>query len=1552
MPVTELSLSILKGILQQMIDRSMKFPKIQKAMLETITKAVVLASGGASDSQVEDVLWSAIQDAVTSDIQFMIVIDGLEQMRNSASSVNQFLGRFQEIITGPNTPSKLAIFSRALPRNVEFSNAQMLNIDASKNKNDLRGAVNDILSLDGQFHGLDAAAMDSIAETIVTRAQGSFVWAQLALLYAGQQKTAKEMQAAAQGAPQSLEDLIDRHLEAIDFDHPDARLIFALLAVSERPLRVKEVNQLLTIDGKGPEFVSRVIGTESETFRPVNPLIVTRDGYASFRHPTVRHRIRELADSVQGNFSNKGQFPFNLEEANYELLIRSVAWVKFCVQEDVDVSFDKLSANERDSLFDTYVLLEYPSRYWYTHLLESPMTTEEGAINFVTPFKRALPDSVLFNQLELTCFESQFSRSSILELYRLSVDVRGTVLGLDSKSYLQSLILSGRASHKADASYINEHLYKAWTMSRAQLGATSRIASSLAELIATTVRAIEWDETPRNWDETYRRRGEALRSLVSTEAEGSSLGFPSRFGYLAVLVKMHKDSNDEEGAYSVAKQFYHDSARQYGSHSVESTKAADFLTHHFDIPSSDEMAITLARSKYENMLRTLPVTDDRRIAYTLYIAQLYEQQNQHDQAETVLANLWAGLSSRDVGTSPHWDKKTKVAFVYYQFLHRHNRPNEAEVIMRDLSSDIESDGVNSPEMLEQAETLRNEARATGLTDLENMLSLLIWRYYKRAGLEYSPQAITLAEILVKDTEMSGVESLSALSVQDRILIHELIDSIASSADRLSISVLVLCHNLATVHISDEEWEHGKACTMAVLKHAWPTIEDAESDSKFPSDQAPYMANLALDLAYCSFQRLNVPKATVVYGNAFKASIIADKVSVPTVESVVKTVVEFYENTFQYTVALVLLRQVSQFYLSRLGMSDKHTIDSLYHKGDLAARLERIQDAENSYAMIYKAGLRDGKISSVGVRAAVALLALFESNKKWDSALEVYRHLWPTLVHFDETDGYGRALLEGLLEKTYTGYMSILSSKDMTDNYPERYRVASEYLRLCKKLYGHSHDMTLQATLGLAGVCEDDDKNLDEAVSHYQQILRVNEWVPVSQSNRALPDMSDTLGITTKHKLAKLHLRKKSRSHEAVSLYSEEMALAKKKHGLSSTSTLRWLREVALFYALQNTTDSWNKGSATLRSHADETIQTTDHQETLMNRAHRLAEIYIECGYIDAGNKLIDELHQQVVYERPASQKSLNTYQPAVFVASFEEHFRRRQSYNQIMDELSKEGSVYGSFEDSLSSRDLVPTLASGERLHRVQAEQKRTTAAKETHDKLYTYFCSSLSISHLQKKDVIHQFYNICRSEVLFDDYNANIIVLTADEVKSLCDSLRFQDAADLTGAFHSFVHLTDGLRSYGSVFGALKLCMYLDGYKTAKCTDDKVSRNMRIESTLLLQEIMANAKDINVQFSELPFNELNDLVTVLGEHELFDDLEVRFFPSLFNVLFIVSANNIASDHSFRPLDISCRPAHVVSECCRLDRPSSCGNPLLPWQSRRGYRTGPRHLLQLASSLG
>ncbi|KAJ0350003.1 hypothetical protein COL922a_014801, partial [Colletotrichum nupharicola] len=162
---------------------------------------------------------------------------------------------------------------------------------------------------------------------------------------------------------------------------------------------------------------------------------------------------------------------------------------------------------------------------------------------------------------------------------------------------------------------------------------------------------------------------------------------------------------------------------------------------------------------------------------------------------------------------------------------------------------------------------------------------------------------------------------------------------------------------------------------------------------------------------------------------------------------------------------------------------------------------------------------------------------------------------------------------------------------------------------------------------------------------------------------------------------------------------------------------------------------------------------------------RLAGIYLECGYIDEGNALIDELHQQGIQETPvAHRQALDEHRPAVFVAAFEEAFGKRQSAREILNEMSREAQVYNNFQQSLSTHDLMPTLAAGEKLHRLQTQQKHTMAAKHTEDQLYQYFCNTLSVGRpIRAKDVVHVFYGMCRRESLNEDYDLNIITQTTD---------------------------------------------------------------------------------------------------------------------------------------------------------------------------------------------
>ncbi|KAL4929169.1 uncharacterized protein BDV17DRAFT_262012 [Aspergillus undulatus] len=1470
-PITTLILTVLKNILIQMLDCCVTSRKTQENIIGAITNASTQAEMGAPDPQVESLLWTAIRTTTQSNLHFMIVIDGMDQMKYATSTVGAFLELLQQTVV--DTPSKLIIFTRPMTTEQvpirETTTTHQIAMNAAITEHDLNASVRDMVSSDSAFSGLGPSQRQPLVSAIAARSQGCFIWAQLAVEALRVQPTFDDMNSAVDTIPNNLGELIDLHLRNTNLQRPGTHSLLAWLTVAERPLRPQEVEALLAVDRQSLKVTTRPRDMERDVFQPLRRLVTLQDGFVTFRHPLIRDHIQARAQMKKG-------VTFSLADAHHDLLIRALSWVRRNLTDEIPVTWNKMPVLARDNYLDAFILLEYAARYWLSHMLSSTMSTADED-SYPQTFQRALPDSVLFAQLELTNQESQFSRSSIVELYRLAVEVRRNTLGDNSPAALQSLVISARAADRAQASWANDHLYEAWTRCRARLGPTEAITRDLEQLLVAKA------EGAGRADRAAGLKTGALRYMALDGWDSSDISFAQRLQYLDRLVKAYQDEDKLDDAFDVSKRFYRQTVKSYGPYSSETMTAADYLTSNFRIAPPDELALELAWTKYETMVRSLDASDPRRVAYSLSLAQMYEESSQAAKAEEVLLKLWQSLSAPDKESKIPWDQKTKVAFYFSRFLERQGQRSDAAALLRQLSADLDADGgVKSFAMASRAQQLRREAREMQLYDMDRALGMQLWKYYKSTEQQYTPDAVQLAQNLLEGaipTEGHATDDMGNLSLEESEMLPEWIDSMASAVakdQRSRVRLLLLCHKLARQHMRDEQWRQGSECACAVLKHTWPGFENAATKAKFSSEEAPMMADLAQDHAYCLFRRLDVPAASVVYGNAFKAAITAEQVAVPSVTVVVKTVVDFYENTYQFDSALLLLRQVSDFFASRLGATDKHTVDSRYYEGDLAIRLDRRDEAESSYYHIYRACIRDGKISSSGVRAAVALVALYEQDQQWDAALEVYRHLWPTLVRFDEKDGYDRALLEGLLPKTYPSYTALLTHPAVKAGYGERLKVASDYQQLCRKLYGPTHAQTRDALLNLAELSAESELHTGEAIHLYQQVLNTHDWVPQSEALRTLPEMKEPLPIDIKHRMAQLYLRQGQVTPEARRLYMEELALAKLHQGLSAGTTLLWLQEIVRISSKAGTVAPHQQGAQLLRDHVDEIIRVTANQQIMSDRGRKLAEIYLATGYIDEGNALIHDLREQVIQETPAAHRqALDEHRPAVFVAAFEEVFGKRQSSREILDELSREGQVYNNFQQSLSSHDLMPTLAAGEKLCQLQVLQKHTTAAKNTEDQLYQYFCNTLSVTRDSRgKEIVHEFYSMCRRESLNENYNFDIVMKTTGLVRDLCNKGRFDDAAIVTGVFHSFAHLTDSLRAPETIITAIKLCLYLSGYQANKCTEEATAKRMAVESEMLLQGIIKTAKEIPMEFIELPFEELNNLITVLGEHEMFEDLE------------------------------------------------------------------------------
>ncbi|KAJ5143916.1 uncharacterized protein N7515_002703 [Penicillium bovifimosum] len=1461
-PVATLPLRILKGILHQMLDHSVSDLRTQEAVLLEVAKAAEGAIKGAGDDTVEESLWRGIQAGLSTNIQYMFVVDGIDQIKGGDASAMACLNRFCEILSAQNAGSKMIAFTRPLSLKVDSKGVQQLTIESSQTKTDLEAYVTKMLVSGASFDTHKSDQLQAAVSAIAGRAQGSFSWAEMAVAHAKQQKTLSLAASAIQSLPQSMPELLDFHSKGLDFSQQGTINIVSWLAAAERPLLVEEIEELLNVNPKGPSYSANKITDSHDILNALSPLVMTRDGVVSFAHTCIRDHLIKQAKSTIGTSQ------LNIKDGHYDLLTRCLASVQLRMDEDVDVSMDKLGIDERNHLFDKYVVLEYTARYWLSHLLSSPLVTDDGEFQFTSSFTKLLPAAVLFARLELTCRESQFTRSSVVELYRLASDIRRLVLGDKSMALLQSMIFSARVSRLAHASHADETSYECWKLSQELLGQSHPITLACAEMMTQSFS---------ERDSMTSQQEDIMKYLILTDSEITGVQFNQRLKYLGMIVGMYKSRGDNKSALFISKHFYQQILQKYGTNSRQSSETADFLTGHFSTTGTDEMGRDIARTKYDNIVRTMDVTDDRRIKYSLYMAKMYEEQGDNVHAQAVLSSLWAGLSSHDIDSVNMMDKKSNVAIAYYQFLRRQSRNDEAEVVIRELVADLEVTGIHSPEMMEHVHLLRAETREMLMYNLDRSLAILMWRYYKENHQEYSPQGTALALSIAQSMASSvSPNDASSLSVRDRKLLVELLDSISASKDNMTVTTLIMCHNLSSIYVREGDWAQASECTMAVLQHIWPTVEKPESHQKFSQDLAPPAADLALVLAYCHFRRLHLQQATVVYENAFGSLLSSENVPVPSVLAVAKAVVEFHETSFQFPKALTLLHTVSNFLAARLGETHKQTIDNVYLEAALATRLEMHSDAKRMYQRIHRATSRENAIAPEGIEAAVALIGIYEREMDWSSSLHVYRSLWPTLVVEDNKEQqrtYDHELVDRMLEKTYMGYMSILTAEKGSD-FSEQYKIASEYVMTCQHVHGPTSQKTLNATLLFAELCESNDAYIDRAIALYKVPLETTEWVGAGESSKPLDQMTAPLPITLKHKLAQLFVRKHDSTGEARSLYTEEYQLAKKTQGHFSTTTLSWLRELALAHSRQGTTASVQQGNVILHTYSTDVLQAGGDPDMIGDWARRIASIYLECGFIEGGNNVLDELRHRVVYSPEASTMALPERRDAIFVAAFEEVFGRRASYDQIMREMDTEMKTHRDFTRNLSGHDFIPTLISGHLLYTMQTEQKRVRPANDTKNKLYEYFCTNLSAMNVSDKEVVQQFYQICLREVHNEDYNMRILTRTTDFVRTLCNASRFQEAAIVTGVLHSFMHLTDGLNSHESIKTATQLCLYLSGHKATKCTDEKTYNDMSTKAKLLLQEIMTTSRSLGIEMVDLPFNELNDAITLLGEHDMFPELE------------------------------------------------------------------------------
>jgi hypothetical protein len=437
---TTTSINVIKGVLLQLLDRRVG----DAAFLEALDKAVRLARSSTSVKDIEESLWNAALVASKRLRDVTILIDGLSELSSPSDSVPRVLSHLSRL-TSHSSGVRAIVLSRPLRCSLP-QGTHNFTIEPAHVLGDIKTVISTTLESTRPFSALKPDDRGEILETIVQKSQGSFIWALVVVSSLTKLRTLPDILSAVQSTPASLSEVFSKLLATINLQDTDTRSLLAWILASHRPFRVSEVRGLFETDTKRMEPVHHIGDTTQDILSAIGAFVILQDGVVSFRYPALRQYLIAVANAVT-DFTNKGGFPFHLKEAHYDLVTRCLAYVKFHVNDDLEVSSVTVSPSTQNHFFDRYELLEYTARYWPSHFSLSPMVEGKDTFKLTATFKQCLPDSIILALLETSTQQTQFPLHIAEEFLSLSVKLRRLLFSDVSQSLLQSLVLHGRFYH-------------------------------------------------------------------------------------------------------------------------------------------------------------------------------------------------------------------------------------------------------------------------------------------------------------------------------------------------------------------------------------------------------------------------------------------------------------------------------------------------------------------------------------------------------------------------------------------------------------------------------------------------------------------------------------------------------------------------------------------------------------------------------------------------------------------------------------------------------------------------------------------------------------------------------------------------------------------------------------------------------------------------------------------------------------------------------------------------------------------------------------------------
>ncbi|EAW23842.1 NACHT domain protein [Aspergillus fischeri NRRL 181] len=1447
--------AVARSILYQLFDK--RIGNVQ--LLQILSVAHERSKKATNEQDYDSLLWNALEAALSVALpgakELVIVVDGVDEAACSETAM------LNQLATATAKGSNVKLITLGALKPPTAADQAFVQITEELIFDDIAAVVRDQLQQSRVFLGMSELDQETIVGRITEASQGSFLWGKLATKRIRYEETEESLHKAVDAllsAKLTLADFVLQLLQGPNVTE-DAKNMLLWLITADRPLQFRELELLASIQVDKLTVADRKLDV-LQVLRPLNGLVFVQDGQVFIRHGLFRASLLDI-------FS-KGKLVSTVKDRHADLVTRLLIYIRATVTQENELSLVSLDWHDTDRLINRNPLLEFAVRYWVHHVRQTSAFTAKGEVAAAKEFAKVLPASITTLRLESTLWEN--APTPTLLLYFTTVtNIYRQMLSANHVVTLQSIIFLALLNQRLE--YISEAIplfFEAATLSRTLL--TSRHIVTMQ--MARTFIELTQQRTTSTKTEIMVKREEVLLLLVECYKRHYGEHSETVVTLLKQLIDHYTLIKEEEKVTEITASIesittHHD---RHGSSGANGGLEIH-LNKGIDRPIDIGVGLSL---DYEEGDEVIQESESYNVDEWIKKAEIYVAEGKVELAERTYVEIWQRVS-REYRThySAYWEeRKMTTVLAYSKFLVSQKRAYEASSVLSSLWQEYEQASISISETsVSYFQEVAKMMKVVGISDVALLVYKRCSRYYESINSTHSSTYKEIQES-IRTTSKEVVKSFSSSStVISETTIEEIFIGGSSSTETVEESSFTALHRSLELYISQHRWQDATRLLKKILRFVWPSLfAPSVQDVTLPEKHVDHCVELAARLSLCYHSRRRLSKEEDIRLRVYRAVRAERKVEDKLRERATAELLRFFEHTSQTEMIINLRQEMLSDYIEAYGAEHERVIKILW----VLAELTRPRPIFIEYfQQIIRALNKDSQVCHPEAIEPMVIVATELWNQgRYLDALAYYKVIFNTFLTQPKLGP--KFQVQEFVQELFERYTRCLRS--VHAEFTVLHKVTVEYRARCTAVFGVTASITIRATLTLAKLCQESKRFLSEAITLYEELLKIES----AELDR--DEISVTLDGLSEEQAESSS--SSAHSERTFKVMRKRITTVRETHGWAHEESLTRMKEMITIYTERKETETVVREltEATVQILMSETSSTR-----LIAAASTIASCYIEAGQIQKAVELSHEIYRQIVMKEVVNIESVQfdlsskERKSLTFLAQLEYILRRNTSVTvtEILASLTTEYVYFEEFRRLITSKSSsIQTLTvSAARLYHFLVANARQAAAARVFNDFLGYFAATegkrVDLTETSRVKILvitildhfstHHSHNFVRS----------IGIASVHRVTELLKEQRYEAACDLALASFKYLSAHDSYRSPAIVKFAFILGMTISGRDIVHHPDDAIRKKLLGVSAVIIQDALRVIDGLKIDLSQIGLHQLNNLIGLLGEQQDYQTL-------------------------------------------------------------------------------